>query len=280
MESEEIVENVSETVEDTNSEQSENVENSEVETEVKKEEYKPWKKIPETIPYNRFSEKVQEVNEYKKKLEEFQKQLDSYRNTEEKVKTIESIEDLDINDFQDLKDYNRAFAQVFRKELQKEQEIIEERTKVERIEKEIFTTFQDKITKAVSRNPEVNDALNYVNQFAERIPAETRYALLTDENAADIIYEIATTEGLLEALTKMNPLDAARKLGKISSKYDSNNTSESSIPKSMEKVQEKIPSKMGTPNLKGKPVSGQIKYRDDMSMAEYKQWARANNIKI
>ena len=77
----------------------------------------------------------------------------------------------------------------------------------------------------------------------------------------------------------MNEIDAARKLTRISSKYDNRETVQNT-QKSVNEIAQNYQKKTPVPNVKGKPVSGQLKYSDDMSNAEFREWARANRIKI
>lgn len=246
-------------------------------TEEVKEEFKPWKekKNPETIPYGRFSEVNAQKKAAEERTQELERELASIRNISEKTKAIESIDDLDINDFTDIKEYQKALITVAQKEFEKEQTKKEETRRIQEIEQNITKEFTLKLEKAVAKNPEVKDAADYIGQFAAHIPAQTRYALLTEDNPGEVMYEIATTPGLLEQISRMNPLDAARKIAKISSKYD--NVSESKvldIPKVMPTT------RTGTPNIKANVASGKIQYSDNMSMKEYKAWAKQENIRI
>ena len=102
------------------------------------------------------------------------------------------------------------------------------------------------------------------------MPTETRYALVTDDNVGEVLFEVATTEGLLESLLKMNPIDAVRRLSKISQKYDSD--SDGSALSKVTQKQVEIPKTMprtGTPPRSTQPVKSSTKYDDNMSFTEY-----------
>jgi hypothetical protein len=198
------------------------------------------------------------------------------KNISDKTRAIESIDDLDINAFDDIKDYQKALIQVAHKEFERENQKKEDARRVQEIETKITEEFSKKMTKAAETNPEIYEAVGYINQFAEHIPAQTRYALLTEDNSAEVMYEIATTEGLLETIIRMNPLDAARKIAKISAKYDN----QVQVPKASVVIPEKMPTKANTPNIAGKPTSGKLKYSDSMTQSEYKAWCKQEGIKI
>jgi hypothetical protein len=248
-----------------------NTENEEV--EIKKEEFKPWKnKVPETIPYSRFSEVNSEKKAAIERAELLEKELSEFRKSQEKVKQVHSVDDLKLEDFENFNDYQRALIEVAHKEFRKEMEKESENKRVQEIENNIMSEFSNRVSKAVSENPEINDAVEYISQFAQHIPAQTRYSLLVDENSPEVIYEIATTPGMLESIIKMNPLDAARKIARMSSKYD--NKDDSSVNREIKNIPSSIPKTMtkatGTPNLKGSSMSN-VKIKDTTSMSEYRK---------
>lgn len=260
--SEQIVDNVTEENEVTTNDTEEQV----------KEEYKPWKekKVPETIPYNRFSEVNAQRKAAEERTAELERELASMRSITEKTKTIESIDDLDINDFEDIKEYQKALITVAHKEFEKENSKKEDARRIQEIEQNITKEFLGKVERSAAKNPEIKDAAEYIGQFAAHIPAQTRYALLTEDNPGEVIHEIVTTPGLLEQIVKMNPLDAARKIAKMSAKYDNVQEKETvEIPKTMPRT--------GTPNVKTKPVS-QSRYSDDMPLSEYRKLKAAGKL--
>lgn len=263
-----IVENENVEV-DTNEENSENIE---TQVEEKKEEFKPWKnKTPEYIPYNRFSEKVREANEYKERLAQYEKELAEFKNVKDKVSKIESVDDLNIDDFTDMKEYQKALVQVAQKEFERDMQRRDHERQIRETEEKIITTFGQSVERAAKLNPEIKEAIEYAGQFTQYIPAETRYALLTDEYGPEVINEIVTTPGMLESIIKMNPIDAGRKIGRMSAKYEkmeSEPKSQLQIPSHMEKPAPKVAK---TPNVQGKSNSGYGTYSDDISMSEYRK---------
>ncbi len=266
----ELEETVSEeNLSDTSSENlSENVE--ETVSEEKKEEFKPWKqKVPEMVPYKRLSETVAEKNELKKRLEQYEIELAEFKNVKDKVSKIESIDDLNIDDFQDMKEYQKALVQVAQKEFEREMQRKEHEREIQENQNRIVETFGKSVERAAKVNPEIKEAIEYAGKFTQYIPAETRYALLTDEYGPEVINEIVTTPGMLESIIKMNPIDAGRKIGRMSAKYERmENEPKISIPSHMEKPQPKV---AGTPNVKGK-ASGNIgNYSDDIPLSEYRK---------
>lgn len=255
-------------------ETAENVSENESEI-VEKEEYKPWKKKPDHVPYNRFSEVITEKNKLKEDYERLQKEIESYKNVSEKVKTIDNIEDLDITQFEDIKDYQKALANVIKKEFERENERKEYERNIVEAENKILSTFNQSIERAAKSNPEIKEAVEYLGQYSNHIRPEIRYALLTDEYGPEVIYEIATTPGLLQEIVTMNPLDAARKITKISTKYERQssenveNNMSNNIPKSMPKPTPKVAS---TPNVTTKNGGkGFGRYSDDIPLSEYRK---------
>lgn len=254
---------------------SENVENEiseNVETkEEKKEEFKPWKnKTPESIPYNRFSEKVREANEYKERLAQYEKELAEFKNVKDKVSKIESVDDLNIDDFTDMKEYQKALVQVAQKEFERDMQRRDHERQIREAEDRIITTFGQSVERAAKLNPEIKEAIEYAGQFTQYIPAETRYALLTDEYGPEVINEIVTTPGMLESIIKMNPIDAGRKIGRMSAKYEKMESEHKApqIPSHMEKPAPKVAK---TPNVQGKTNASFGSYSDDISMSEYRK---------
>lgn len=196
----------------------------EEEKEVKPVE-KPWQKnkVPEHIPYDRF----REVNEKKRiaeeKLSEYEAKLAAYEASQNKTKSIENVDELSellTNGEIDLPTYNREILKLAQKEFRQELEIEKEKERIAKIEKDIMDSFNDKITKAIERYPDIKDAVSHLDQYAKYIPSEVRYALVSDDNLADVIYEIASDEELLKFVLTANPIDVHRKIARISAKYD------------------------------------------------------------
>lgn len=244
-------------------------------TESVKEEYKPWreKSKPESIPYERFSEVNRERRELERQLIERESELSRYKESENKVKEVKNISDIKLENFESFDEYQSARDAILIKQIEetyhKQAEERENNRRVAEAEASLMKTFESRIAESSKSNPEVTDAINHISQFANHIPASVRYALLTDENVGEVSYEIATTEGLLEFLIKANPVDAQRRIDKISAKYDLKKESRSaeSIPTAMPS----IPSQIKTPkSTNGAASSGKFLTGNE-SMSEYKR---------
>jgi hypothetical protein len=133
------------------------------------------------------------------------------------------------------------------------------------------------LIKASESNPDVIDAANYIAEKANLFSPETRYALVTDDHAPEIMHEIATTPGLLKSLLQMNPVDASRKIGRMSAKYDDRPEGVSKVTARGSEIPDvmpgtKTPAKTGSPNTQGKPANvGKVKWHPGMSASEQKQ---------
>lgn len=274
----EIIENTSEEVVDIVPVENE-VTTNDTEEQVK-EEYKPWKekKVPETIPYNRFSEVNAQKKAAEERAQELERELAQYKETKDNIKKYKTPKDVKIDEFEDLDKFFETRDEIVInntiERYKQELEIENEKKRTQEIQDKILNELSSKLQKAVEKNPEIKHAVEYIDKFAAYLPPETRYALVTEDNPGEVMYEIATTPGLLEQLMKMHYVDAGRKIAKMSAKYD--NIQEEKvidIPKVM-------PMKTGTPNIKSNVSSGKIQYRDDMSVKEYKAWAKQQGIKL
>jgi len=285
--SEENVNDIVEEVVDNSPEVSEN--ESENTDELPKEEpykepYKAWaeenddenfRKDSETVPRTRLNEVIYERNDLRKRIPELEEELKKFRETSEKVSKYNSVDDLKLSNFDTIEDYQRALVEVIQKNTEKVYEQREEAKRIQKIENDIEETFNNRLIKASKNNPDVIIAYNYISKKSNLFSPETRYALVTDEHAPEIIHEIATTEGLLKSLLQMNPIDAGRKIGRMSAKYDDRPEGVSRVTakgSEIPDVMPKTPAKTGSPNTQGKPANvGKVKWHPGMSASEQKQ---------
>lgn len=254
--------------------ESESNENNESEShEEQKEVERPWrKKEPDSIPYNRFREVNEERKELERRISEYESRLKSFEETNAKISEINSIEDLNSKMSElSIEEYNSHLITLARKQFEQEQEKRQEQERIQKFEKDLNDNFVAKIEKSSKSNPEIREAVDYLGQYANRIPPQTRYALLTDDNAGEVIFEIATTPELLNFVMTANPIDVARKIAKLSSKYD--NVSQNSTN---ETVQAYVPKSSLSPKTsQASPAPGKRKYSDaeiaKMSSADYRK---------
>lgn len=259
-------------VESEVSESVESNEAAEVEVPEEKPVERPWKKKePESIPYNRFREVNEERKELERRLSEYESRLKSFEESKAKVSEINSIEDLNAKMSElSIEEYNSHLITLARKQFELEAEKRQEQERIKKFEKDLNDNFMTKIERSAKTNPEIREAVEYLGQYAQRIPAQTRYALLTDDNTAEVIFEIATTPELLNFIISSNPIDSARKIAKLSSKYDNQSSSESTS------IQAFVPKSSLSPKTsQASPAPGKRKYSDaeiaKMSSADYRK---------
>lgn len=265
-----ITEEVETVVEDTQ----ESVETeSETPAEEPVKEYKPWKekKVPETIPYDRFAEVARERRELETRLREMEAKQKEYEEIKAKTNKITSIDELTSKMGEmSMEDYNRELVRLAKEDFKKDAEEQARIRNEKEAEQRILSTFETKITESSKVNPEIIQAVEHVAQFADRMDQNVRAALVMDDNTADVIYHIATTEGLLEKILTMNPVKAIAEIGRLSSRFDAKEVSipAPSIPKTM-------PKPTGSPKTTsvGTPSGGIRKLSDEeigrLSSSEY-----------
>lgn len=252
--------------------------------EVKVEEKvieKPWKKEKEeeqVIPYSRFKDVNDEKRLYKERVEQYEKELAELREkVTPKKKEIEDPDELNPADFESVKDYLKARDKVQEEKIQKSFTERMENMRIQKANEEyqakIVSDFQKNVEDAIKYNPEIVDAVQYIDKIADRINPQVRRALLTDDNSADLCYEIATNPTLLKLVVEGDPIDAVRAMTKWSAKFTRSELtpmekkSESEVP---ENIKAMIPK-----TIKGTISQGK-KDPSKMSMSEYKKWRAGN----
>ena len=263
------------------------VEQEVVETEVTEtpviEVEKPWKKEKEVeeqaIPYSRFKEVNESKKMYQERVEQYEKELAELREkVTPKKKEIEDPDELDPNDFDTVKDYLKARDRVQEEKIQK---AFMERMENARIQKaneeyqaKIVSDFQKNVEEAVKYNPEVVEAIQYIEKYAEKINPHVRRALLTDDHAADLCYEIATNKDLLKLVIDGDPIDAVRAMTKWSAKFTRDNL----VTPMEKKTESEVPTdvKAMIPKTVKGTISQGKKDPSKMSMSEYKKWRSEN----
>lgn len=260
----EIVEPV-EVIETETTETPEVIEKPEVE--------KPWKKKEEdqSIPYSRFKEVNESRKLYQERVEQYEKEIAELR---EKVtpakKEIEDPDELDPNDFETVRDYLKARDKVQEEKIQRafmdRMENTRRQREVEEYQTKVITDFSEKVNESIKYNPEVVEAVQYLEGFADKINPHVRRALLTDDNAPDLCYEIATNPELLKTIINGDPIDAVRAMTKWSAKFTREEKREQTHNKAPEDIRAMIPK-----TVKGTITKG-TKNPENMSMAEYRKW--------
>lgn len=197
-------------------------------SEEKDEEAGEAKKEDPPKHENRVNKRIRELNEAKKQAESRAAQLESkLREIETRKEAIDKLADgemPDPNKFETMQDYVNALAEAKVKAAlklnQQEQLKQEQESAAKAYEQEVGSSFEQKVQLAAQANPDLPKAVEHLNKLAQYIPPEVRHALITDENAAQLAWDIATNQELLDYVMKQNPINSIKVLAKLSAKYD------------------------------------------------------------
>jgi len=188
------------------------------------------KETPPEPPKSRANERIRELNEKAKaavaradalaaelaQLQARQAELD---------KAAPSEEEIDPAKFETMAEYIKAItdSKVSRALKAQEKELISRQSleKTAEIERNIGNSFDEKVKEYAVVNPEIPRAVEHLTKYAQHIPPEVRMALLTDDNAAAVAWEIATNSDLLEQVIRGNPVQSIKAIARISAKHDS-----------------------------------------------------------
>lgn len=133
--------------------------------------------------------------------------------------------EIDPNKFETMAEYIKAVtdAKVSTALKAQEKELISRQSdqKIAEIERNIGNSFSEKVAEYAVVNPEIQQAVDHLTKYAQHIPPDVRMALLTDENAAAVAWEIATSSDLLEQVIRGNPLQSIKAIARISARHDS-----------------------------------------------------------
>lgn len=291
----EIVEDVQETVVDTDTSGSDTGEsdNAEVVAEdAKPAKFEPWKikteaKIPDSIPYDRFKEINDERTAYKNRLEQYEAELAAIKAEKEKLAKIKGPEDINIADYDDVDQYMKDVIEATKRTAIAEVEKNYQEREMRRVEEaratEIVKSFQDNIAEAAKYNPDVEEAARFIDSYADSIDPRIAKELLIDENAGELIYDIVTDQALLNKMFKGDVDDFIRTMHKMSARIDKEarraggivtataKKDTTPVPTALDKkaaIKKSIPS-----TIKG-DARTTTKDPDKMSMAEFKEYVR------
>ena len=290
----EIVEDDVETVVDTDTADTDAGEqgDADVVEDAKPAKFEPWKnkpeaKIPESIPYDRFKAINDERTVYKNKLEEYEAKLAAIEKEKESLAKIKGPEDINIADYDDVDKYMKdvieatkrtAIAEVEKNYQEREQRRVEEARSVE-----IVKGFQSNVAEATKYNPDIAEAVQFIDSYADNIDPRIARELLIDENAGELIYDIVTDQALLNKLFRGDVDDFIRTMHKMSARIDKEarraggavtataKKDTTPVPTALDKkaaIKKSIPS-----TIKG-DAKTTSKDPDKMSMAEFKEYVR------
>lgn len=194
-----------------------------------KEEFKPWKKVaekkePEVIPYQRFKEINDERKAYQSKLEEYEKELSELKSAKEKIEKIKGPEDINIGDYDDVDSYMKDVIEATKRAAVADVERNYQEREIQRVREaqsaEIVSNFQKNVEESIKFNPEIKEAVSFIDNYADQLDPRIAKELLLDENAGEVIYDIVTNQDLLTKLFKGDTDDVIRLIHKMSAKID------------------------------------------------------------
>lgn len=206
---------------------------AETETEEKPAKYKPWEldkqakedKLKEQhIPYDRFREVNEERKAYAAQLAKYEEELAGYRAKQEQLAKIKTPADIKIEDYESVDQYladrdeaikAATVADIEARFNQREQARIEEAQNAV-----IVDRFNSNIAEATKYNPDIAQAVGFLDQYAHNLHPAVARELLIDENAGEVIHDIVTNQELLTKLFRASPDDAVRMINRLSAKID------------------------------------------------------------
>jgi len=177
---------------------------------------------------SRANRRIRELNDAKKvaesKAKELEDRLAEIVRRQEEISKLPDGEMPDPSKFETMQDYINAITEAKVIHALKEQEIkrVEQEKQIaqEKYVTEVVSNYESKITEAAKSNPDIVKAYEHLNKISNHIPVEVREALLTDENAAQLTWEIATNQEILDYVVKQRPTNSIKLLAKLSSQFD------------------------------------------------------------
>lgn len=289
----EIVEDEAESAVDAGADESsdagaeENAENADAEKPAKFEpwKHKPESKEPQAIPYERFKQVNDEKKAYQSKLEEYEAKIAAIEAEKEKLDKIKGPEDINIADYDDVDKYMKDVIEATKRTAVAEVEKNYQEREMRRVEEarnaEIVKGFQANIEEATKYNPDIAEAVRFVDQYADNIDPRIAKEFLLDENAGELIYDIVTDQALLNRMFKGDVDDFIRTIHKMSARIDkearraggavSTKKEDTPVPTALDRkaaIKKSIPS-----TVKG-DAKTTTKDPDKMSLAEFKEYVR------
>lgn len=250
---------------------------------------RPWnKKEPDPIPFHRFQEVNNAKRDADRRLAEYEARLAAYEaeKNNPKIPEIKDVDDIKPEHFknEDGSIDNYAWMRAREKFIQEktletfEQRINSQRQAEEakRQEAELANTFVSRLEESAKINPEVKEAAKWFSaNHGPRLPPQVKYAIVTDENAPELIMHLCTDgTDIMDMFNRGDHLNAIRAMSRWSAKYtreapaseESNSDDESGTP-----VPPKFSGNKPTiPTVKG--GKGGTKRVEDMSKEEYRAW--------
>lgn len=274
------------------------IENEEVEVEVelaedsetqeKEPEAKPeriWNKKEDEakIPAARFSEVNNQRKEAEAKAARLEQELAQYRSRQEELAKIKSPADIKPENYKTVEEYlaARDEAVIAQASVNAEKRFVEREQK--RIAEEQHTNrmnkFESNYNEAIKANPEIADAINWMNEnVAQHMHPQVALELLEEDLGPEIIFEFMTDKDKLNMLVN-DPYKAIREIHRLGAKLTREAKAEA-------KADEKKPVNLKPMQTQAKPaapakVKGKTVVRksvDDMTQSEYEAYVNKHGV--
>lgn len=274
------------------------IENEEVEVEVelaedsetqeKKPEAKPeriWNKKEDEakIPAARFSEVNNQRKEAEAKAARLEQELAQYRTRQDELAKIKSPADIKPENYKTVEEYlaARDEAVIAQASVNAEKRFVEREQK--RIAEEQHTNrmnkFESNYNEAIKANPEIADAINWMNEnVAQHMHPQVALELLEEDLGPEIIFEFMTDKDKLNMLVN-DPYKAIREIHRLGAKLTREAKAEA-------KADEKKPVNLKPMQTQAKPaapakVKGKTVVRksvDDMTQSEYEAYVNKHGV--
>lgn len=193
--------------------------------------FRPWEEDagkeeqePAKIPYSRFKEVNEERRAHQARVGELEAELEKFRSRSEELEKIKSPDDIKPSDYKSPEEFLKARDLAIKNAAIKE---VEERfiaRESQRLEAErnaqIVSRFESNVEEASKANPEIRQAVAYLDKYAHNLHPSVARELLEDENAGAVIHAITTNQEHLNKLFRASPSEAVRMIHKLSAKLD------------------------------------------------------------
>lgn len=251
--------------------------------------FKPWEEDsakeepePAKIPYARFKEVNEERRAHQARVSELEAELAQFRRRAEDLEKIKAPEDVKPQDYKTPEEFLAARDAALKNAAIKE---VEERfiaREAQRIEAErnaqIVGRFEKNVEEASKANPEIRQAVAYLDKYAHNLHPSVARELLEDENAGAVIHAITTNQEHLNKLFRASPSEAVRMIHKISAKLDGAPYQGTAAPSDASAPPQAL-KPAGVPvTIKG---GAKVPTKDvsKMNMSEYREWKKSQGIR-
>lgn len=189
--------------------------------------FRAWERAtvpPKHIPYDRFHEVNTEKNQLRTELEQARARLAEIEARQNEVQKVKAPEEIKPEDFETPQEYMAARDQALLAKARSDWEAAQlereqQRATAQHIES-VGQAYSKNLAESIQRNPEIQKASEFFDAYAQQLHPQVAYELMIDENVGELMYDIATDQNLLQEIFRGNPVDAIRKIHKLSARID------------------------------------------------------------